>query len=72
MLAAMSGVRRVVPVTLGLIDLPKSILVQDGSDRELRVPVPGVLLQFDGGWLLLDTGFNAPLIRDRSLHTLPR
>src|ERR1700735_5709537 len=68
MLAAMSGVRRVVPVTLGLIDLPESILVQDGSDRELRVPVPGVLLLCDGGWLLLDTGFNTALITDPALR----
>jgi N-acyl homoserine lactone hydrolase len=68
MLTAMSGVRRVVPVTLGLIDLPESILVQDGSDRELRVPVPGVLVQCDGGWLLLDTGFNTALINDPALH----
>jgi N-acyl homoserine lactone hydrolase len=68
MLTAMSGVRRVVPVTLGLIDLPESILVQDGSDRELRVPVPGVLVQCDGGWLLLDTGFNTALITDPALR----
>ena len=26
--------------------------------------MPGVLLQVDGGWLLLDTGFNTALIRD--------
>ncbi len=68
MLTAMSGVRRVVPVTLGLIDLPERILVQDGSDRELRVPVPGVLVQCDGGWLLLDTGFNTALITDPALR----
>ena len=64
MLTDMSGVRRVVPVTLGLIDLQERVLIQDGSDRELRVPVPGVLLQCDGGWLLLDTGFNT----DRKAH----
>jgi len=68
MLADMSGVRRVVPVTLGLIDLQENVLVQDGSDRELRVPVPGVLLECDGGWLLLDTGFNTALIKDPGLH----
>src|SRR3984885_9980148 len=68
MLTAMSGVRRVVPVTLGLIDLPERILVQDGSDRELRVPVPRALVQSDGGWLLLDTGFNTALITDPGLH----
>ena len=30
----------------------------------MREPVPGVLLQTDGGWVLLDTGFNTALIRD--------
>ena len=49
MLTDMSGVRRVVPVTLGFIDLQENVLVQDGSDRELRVPVPGVLVECDGG-----------------------
>ncbi|CAN5491395.1 N-acyl homoserine lactonase family protein [soil metagenome] len=33
-----------------------------------RCPVPGVLLQTDGGWVLLDTGFNTALIRDPYLH----
>src|SRR5579863_406880 len=68
MTKTVSGVRRVVPVTLGLIDLPESVLVRDGSDREVRVPVPGVLLQCDGGWLLLDTGFNTALITDPALR----
>ncbi len=68
MLSGMSGVRRVVPLTLGYIDLPEHVLVQDGSDQELRVPVPGVLLRCDGGWLLLDTGFNTALITDPALR----
>ena len=68
MLTDMSGVRRVVPVTLGFIDLQENVLVQDGSDRELRVPVPGVLVECDGGWLLLDTGFNTALIADPALR----
>src|SRR6267154_551353 len=34
----------------------------------LREPVPGVLLLCDGGWLLLDTGFNASLITDPALR----
>ena len=29
-----------------------------------RLREPGVLLECDGGWLLLDTGFNTALIRD--------
>jgi glyoxylase-like metal-dependent hydrolase (beta-lactamase superfamily II) len=33
-------------------------------EESLREPVPGILLEVDGGWLLLDTGFNTALIRD--------
>ncbi|HXA33451.1 MAG TPA: N-acyl homoserine lactonase family protein [Acidimicrobiales bacterium] len=64
-----SGVRRVVLLTLGWEDLPKSVSVHGAPPEErLREPVPGVLLQCDGGWLLLDTGFNPALIRDRALR----
>jgi glyoxylase-like metal-dependent hydrolase (beta-lactamase superfamily II) len=64
----MTGVRRVVPLTLGLIDLPEYVLEQGAADDEVRVPVPGVLLDCDGGWLLLDTGFNTALITDPALR----
>lgn len=60
-----SGVRRIILLTLGWEDLPKSVSVHgDSSGERLREPVPGVLLQTDGGWVLLDTGFNTALIRD--------
>src|SRR5258706_11136505 len=36
--------------------------------RSLREPVPGVLCEVDGGWVLLDAGFNAPLVRDPILY----
>jgi N-acyl homoserine lactone hydrolase len=63
------GVRRVVPLTLGWEDLPKSVSVEGASAQErLREPVPGVLLECDGGWLLLDTGFNTALITDPALR----
>ena len=63
------GVRRVVLLTLGWEDLPKSVSVHGAPPEErLREPVPGVLLQCDGGWLLLDTGFNPALIRDPMLR----
>ena len=63
------GVRRVVLLTLGWEDLPKSVSVY-GADPALRMrePTPGVLLQVDGGWLLLDTGFNTAMIRDSFLR----
>lgn len=64
-----SGVRRIVLLTLGWEDLPKSVSVHGSSpDIRMREPVPGVLLQTDGGWVLLDTGFNTALIRDPALR----
>jgi N-acyl homoserine lactone hydrolase len=64
-----NGVRRIVLLTLGWEDLPKSVSVQGASDADrLREPIPGVLLECDGGWLLLDTGFNTALIRDPALR----
>jgi N-acyl homoserine lactone hydrolase len=64
-----TGVRRIVPLTLGWEELPKSVSV-DGAPYEERVrePVPGILLEVDGGWLLLDTGFNTALLRDPALR----
>jgi glyoxylase-like metal-dependent hydrolase (beta-lactamase superfamily II) len=65
----MSGVRRIVLLTLGWEELPKSVSVHGAPVGErLREPVPGVLLECDGGWLLLDTGFNTALIRDPALR----
>ena len=64
-----SGVRRVVLLTLGWEDLPKSVSVEGAPPEErLTEPVPGVLLLCDGGWLLLDTGFNPALITDPALR----
>jgi hypothetical protein len=64
-----SGVRRIVPLTLGWEELPKPVSVHGAPPQErVREPVPAVLLECDGGWLLLDTGFNAALIRDPALR----
>jgi N-acyl homoserine lactone hydrolase len=63
------GVRRIVPLTFGWEDLPQTISIHGGDPEvRLREPVPGVLLELDGGWLLLDTGFNVPLVRDPILY----
>jgi glyoxylase-like metal-dependent hydrolase (beta-lactamase superfamily II) len=60
-----AGVGRVIPLTFGWERLPKSISVH-GADPavRLREPVPGVLLELDGGWLLLDVGFKDALVLD--------
>jgi N-acyl homoserine lactone hydrolase len=60
-----AGVGRVVPLTYGWEHLPKTISVH-GADPSIRLrePVPGVLLELDGGWLLLDVGFNDTVVRD--------
>ena len=64
-----TGVRRIVLLTLGWEDLSRSVSVEGAPPRErLREPVPGVLLECDGGWLLLDTGFNRALITDPALR----
>jgi N-acyl homoserine lactone hydrolase len=69
MTGSASGVRRVVLLTLGWEDLPKSVSIHGAPpEQRLREPVPGVLLQCDGGWLLLDTGFNPALITDPALR----
>lgn len=65
----MAGVNRLVPLTFGWEDLPETISISGGDpSRRYREPVPGVLVQVDGGWLLLDTGFNVPLVRDSFLR----
>jgi glyoxylase-like metal-dependent hydrolase (beta-lactamase superfamily II) len=59
----------VVPLTYGWEDLPETVSIHGGDPAvRLREPVPGVLLELDGGWLLLDTGFNVPLVRDPLLY----
>ncbi|HEX3462321.1 MAG TPA: N-acyl homoserine lactonase family protein [Acidimicrobiales bacterium] len=68
-MTASSGVRRIILLTLGWEELPKSWSVYGTPPEErLREPVPGVLLECDGGWMLLDTGFNPALIRDPALY----
>jgi glyoxylase-like metal-dependent hydrolase (beta-lactamase superfamily II) len=63
------GVHRVVPLTFGWEDLPETVSIHGGDPSvRLREPVPGVLLDVDGGWMLLDTGFNVPMVRDPLLH----
>ena len=64
-----AGVRKIILLTLGWEELPKSISVYGAPPEErMREPVPGVLLQTDGGWVLLDTGFNTALITDPALR----
>lgn len=63
------GVRRIIALTLGWEELPKSVSVHGASRAErVREPVPGLLLETADGWLLLDTGFNTALLRDPALR----
>jgi N-acyl homoserine lactone hydrolase len=44
-------------------------LVSEPAGRVfLREPVPGLLLEVEGGFVLVDTGFNGALVRDRALY----
>lgn len=62
-------VRRLLPLTFGWEHLPETVSIHGGNpDISLREPVPGMLCQVDGGWVLLDTGFNVPLVRDPHLR----
>lgn len=64
-----TGVRRVVPLILGWVELPKACSVHGAPpEQRLREPVPGVLVEVDGGWVLLDTGYNPALLRDPALY----
>jgi len=69
MASRFSTVTRVVPITFGWEELPKTVSIH-GADPSIRLrePVPGVLLELDGGWMLLDTGFNDSLVRDPMFH----
>ncbi len=61
--------RRIVLLTLGWMDLPRSVSVHGAGDEDiLREPIPGILVQTDSGWLLLDTGYNTALVRDPALR----
>ena len=63
------SVRRIVPLTFGWEELPETVSIHGGDPSvRLREPVPGVLLEVDGGWLLLDTGFNVATVRDPFLY----
>jgi glyoxylase-like metal-dependent hydrolase (beta-lactamase superfamily II) len=61
--------RRIIPLTYGWETLPRSVSIH-GADPSIRLrePVPGVLVEVDGGWILLDTGYNTALVRDRWWH----
>ena len=64
-----TGVKRVIPLTLGWEELPKAWSVHGTPPEErLTEPEPGILVEADGGWLLLDTGFNPALITDPALR----
>lgn len=67
---AKTGVRRIILLTLGYEDLPRSISIYGAPPEERMLePTPGVLLEVDGGWVMLDTGFNAAIVRDPAMSS---
>ncbi len=62
-------VKRVIMLTLGWEDLPKSWSIYD-TDPLVRIvePVPALLVETVDGWVLIDTGFNKALIEDIALR----
>ena len=65
----MSGVKAVHLLTLGWERLPKAWSIDGWDPSDITVePVPGVLVEVDGGFVLLDTGFNSALIKDPALY----
>lgn len=61
--------RQVVPLLLGWEVVPRSVSVRGAPGDELLIePVPGVLVEADTGWVLLDTGFDPALVRDADLR----
>lgn len=65
----MSGVRRIVPLTVGWERVRKALSVHGDTSGEILVePIPAIALDTDEGWTLIDTGLNTALIRDRPLR----
>ena len=69
----MAGVRRVVPMIFGWEHLAlrysRPLIEEPLADELMREPVPGLLLEVDGGWVLVDSGLNTPLVRDPSHYS---
>lgn len=61
--------RRVLPLTLGWVELPRAVSVHgDRSGARLREPIPAVLVETGEGLVLLDTGCNTALLADGALR----
>lgn len=59
----------VVPLTLGWVELPRSVSVEnDATEARLREPIPAVLVEAGDEVVLLDTGCNTALWRDPALR----
>ncbi|WP_432564227.1 N-acyl homoserine lactonase family protein [Kineococcus sp. SYSU DK003] len=56
---------RLVPMVLGFEPIPESISLAGGDPaRFLLEPVTAAAVEFRDGWVLLDTGFDATIVRD--------
>jgi N-acyl homoserine lactone hydrolase len=65
-MSALTGApRRLHCFTYGYEPIPESVSIRGGDPaRFLLEPVTGVAVEYDGGWALLDTGFNVATVRD--------
>ncbi len=60
---------RVLPLTLGWVELPRSVSVEgDRSGARLCEPIPAVLIEAGDEVVLLDTGVNTALLADAALR----
>lgn len=57
--------RRLHPLLFGYEPIPESLSVLGGDPaRFLLEPVTGALVEYDDGWVLIDSGFNVDTVRD--------
>ena len=61
--------RRLYALVFGWEPVPESVSLLGGrNDRYLLEPVTGAAIEYDDGWVLIDTGFNPELARDPELR----
>jgi glyoxylase-like metal-dependent hydrolase (beta-lactamase superfamily II) len=65
----MSHANRFFLLEYGAEPSPKWVSVRDGGHQVLWMPIIGVLVDTDAGWVLLETGMSAAFLADASTRT---